>query len=112
MTDLELETWVPAEGEVQAIQVTAENARAVAEWCGGWALDDLRWSERMRCYLRPDDDTIWAGSMFSTWGDEPTPGGVMLSFGVPAVPGDWVVLEHGRDLGRSDQEMRARYRRP
>lgn len=116
---LQLGRWRVREREVDAVQVTATNGRAVAAWCGGWACDDLRWSENMHCYRYPDDtDAVieysgWsqslAGAMFSSWGDEPTPGAVMLAYGLPAVVGQWVARVEGRHVVLADDEFRARY---
>lgn len=83
-------SWTLAEPRVAAVQVTDSNARAVAAWCGGYATDDLRWSEPMRCYLWPDDHPKLAGAMFYNHGDEPAPGSVMIDPFL-ARPGQWVI---------------------
>lgn len=110
--------WTRTEPDVEAVQVTAENAREVAAWCDGWATDDLRWSEHMSCYRYPDDtdrvldaggkNISLAGAMFYSQ-DEPTPGGVMLPWGVPAKPGLWIVKSEGRFTMHTDEDFRRRY---
>lgn len=117
--DLPIERWTYIEPEVDAIQVTAENARAVAAWCGGWACDDLRWNEHMRCYHRPADDPEYPGAMLPTWDDSydedgddgQRPGGVMMKYGVPHGPGYWIVHVGNHHRGMTDAEFRARYRK-
>ena len=104
--------WTVIESSVDAWQVAPESAHAIAKWCGGWACDDLRWNERMNCYRRPDDDPDYPGGMFPTWERGAVPGGVMLRYGVPVAPGDWVVLKRGHHVHMADAEFRARYTRP
>ena len=103
--------WTVIEMQVDAWQVDAESARVIAEWCGGWACDDLRWTERMNCYCYPDDHPKWPGAMFPSWGSGKVPGGVMLSYGVPVAQGDWIVLVRGQHVHMADDEFRARYSR-
>lgn len=107
-----VERWSVAETEVDAARVTADAARTIAEWCGGWACDDLRWSEHMKCYRYPDDHPDWPGGLFPTWGGGLVPGGVMLPYGVIVAPGDWVVLSRGHHVHMADAEFRARHARP
>ena len=40
-------------------QVTANNQRAVADWCGGVVTDDLVYSEPVQGYIRPNTDDAW-----------------------------------------------------
>jgi len=95
---------------VQAVQVTPENAREVAEWCGGWATEDLPWSTYMLCYKRPDDGTDLAGALFPGWEPNvPTPGGVMLAYGVVVLPGDWVAHIDDHFTFMRDSEFQSKY---
>lgn len=107
---MKVKRWKVIESEVDAVQVTAENAKEVAVWCGGWACDDLRWNERMWCYRYPDTDPSYPGAMFPTWDVGKVHGGVMLTYGVPVAPGDWVVLVRGHHIHMPDKEFKARYK--
>lgn len=97
------------EPEVQAVQVSPENAREAAAWCDGWATDDLSWSEHMICYLRPQDGTPMAGSLFPSDGRYPAPGAVMLGYGVLVPVGDWIVRSQGRFRWVAAAEFESRY---
>ena len=93
---------------VQALRVQPHLARGIASWCGGWATADLRWSDAMCCYRYPDDHEYEGAMMPSIKG--PVDGGVMLPYGVPAHPGDWIVRERtGHFTVLSDERFRAVY---
>lgn len=94
-------TYVPLQKTVRAAQINPDTARSIAKWCGGWATDDLRWSDHMRCFMAPDDHE-WPGSLFPTWGPERVVGGVMMRYGVVALPGEWVVQRGDRFSAMSD----------
>lgn len=40
-------------------QVTIDNQRAVADWCGGVVTEDLEYSEPVNGYIRPNTDDAW-----------------------------------------------------
>ncbi len=101
--------WAVIESEIDAVQVTAENAREVAAWCGGWACDDLAWSDVMRCYRYPDDHPVWPGGLMAHVGG-PTPGAVMMRYEWPVNPGDWVVLVRDNFGHLGNATFRSRYR--
>lgn len=44
---------------VDYVQVTVDNQRAVADWCGGVVTDDLVYSEPVKGYIRADTDDAW-----------------------------------------------------
>lgn len=44
---------------IEYVQVTMENKRAVAEWCGGHSTDELVWSSLVEGYIVPDSDEDW-----------------------------------------------------
>lgn len=44
---------------IDYVQVTADNQRAVADWCGGVVTDDLEYSDPVQGYIRPNTDDAW-----------------------------------------------------
>lgn len=44
---------------VDYVQVTADNQRSVADWCGGVVTDELEYSEPVQGYIRPNTDDAW-----------------------------------------------------
>jgi hypothetical protein len=44
---------------VDYVQVTIDNKRAVANWCGGVVTDELVYSEPVEGYIRPNTDDAW-----------------------------------------------------
>lgn len=44
---------------VDYVQVTVDNQREVAHWCGGVVTDDLEFSPPVGGYIRPNTDDAW-----------------------------------------------------
>lgn len=102
-------TWYPTRYRhraetIMAAQVTPETARAIADWCGGWAVDDLEWSEAMQSYKRPAKDRDeHAGALFPCY--PPAPGGVMLRSELLVRPGNWVVYRDDKFTFMTTDEL-------
>ena len=50
---------VRVQAPVDYVQVTVDNQRCVADWCGGVVTDDLVYSEPVKGYIRADSDDAW-----------------------------------------------------
>jgi hypothetical protein len=75
---------------VDYVQVTADNQRAVADWCGGVVTDELEYSEPVQGYIRPNSDDAWYLAVL-------VPGVVLNTDSGPLVArlSDYVIRENG-----------------
>lgn len=75
---------------VDYAQVTIDNQRYVADWCGGVVTDELEYSEPVQGYIRPNTDDAWYIPIL-------VPGVVIITSDGPVVArvSDYVVREDG-----------------
>lgn len=69
---------VRVQAPMDYVQVTIDNQRVVASWCGGVVTDELEFSEPVNGYIRPNTDDAWYLAV-------PVPGVVVTTTSGPLV---------------------------